>query len=68
LCYRFNERQRTEWLLRDSYSGKEILETINMPITPRCNNAGPHGQLIPTRSFPSLFARLSAALFGRMRR
>jgi hypothetical protein len=63
-----NERQRTERLLRDSYSDLEILETINMSVTPRCNYAGPLGQLIPTRSFAFLLARFSHGLFGRLRR
>jgi hypothetical protein len=44
------------------------LETINMPVTQRCNYAGPLGQLIPTRSFASvLFERLRSAL-PRLRR
>jgi hypothetical protein len=55
-------------LLRDGYSDLEILETINMSITPRCNYAGPLGQLIPTRSFSFLVARLRAMLFGWLRR
>jgi hypothetical protein len=36
-----------------------------MSITPRCNYAGPNGQLIPTRS---LAARLGEMLFGWLRR
>ncbi|GAB3410418.1 hypothetical protein GCM10027318_24090 [Massilia agilis] len=63
-----NERQRTEQGLRDSYAEKEILEAINMSITPRCNYAGPRGQLIPTRSFAFLVARLGGLLFGWLRR
>jgi hypothetical protein len=39
------------------------LETINMPVTQRCNYAGPLGKLIPTRSFAfTLIARLRGAL------
>ncbi len=30
-----------------------------MTVTSRCNQAGPLGKLIPTRSLNSLFARLS---------
>lgn len=49
---------RTEQVMRYDYSDKK-LETINMPITQRCNYAGPFGQLIPTRSFAfTLMARL----------
>lgn len=29
-----------------------------MSVTPRCNNAGPLGKLIPTRSFAFMLARL----------
>jgi hypothetical protein len=39
------------------------LETINMPITQRCNYAGPLAQHIPTRSFAAiLIERLRGAL------
>jgi hypothetical protein len=49
---------RTEQAMRHDYSDKK-LETFNMPITQRCNYAGPFGQLIPTRSFAfALMARL----------
>jgi hypothetical protein len=68
LCYRCNERQRTERVFRNSYSGKEILEAINMSVTPRCNYAGPHAQLIPTRSFAFLAARLRGLALGWLRR
>ncbi|GAB3438104.1 hypothetical protein GCM10027320_25260 [Massilia solisilvae] len=54
--------------MRDSYAEKEILEAINMFVTPRCNYAGPRGQLIPTRSFAFLVARLGGLLFGWLRR
>jgi hypothetical protein len=38
------------------------LEFDNMLITPRCNYAGPLGQLIPTRSWvASLLAKLASA-------
>jgi hypothetical protein len=44
------------------YSDKK-LETINMPVTQRCNYAGPLGKLIPTRSVAfTLVTRLLAAL------
>jgi hypothetical protein len=45
----------------------EILETI-MSVTPRCNYAGPHAQLIPTRSFAFIVARIGDVLLGRLRR
>jgi hypothetical protein len=49
------------------YSGKK-LENFNMPVTQRCNYAGPLGNLIPTRSFAFiLVARLRDAL-PRLRR
>jgi hypothetical protein len=39
------------------------LETINMPVTQRCNYAGSLGQHIPTRSFAALLIeRLRSAL------
>jgi hypothetical protein len=62
------ERQRTERQFRDSYSDKEILEAINMSVTPRCKYAGPHAQLIPTRSFAFMAARLRDMAFGWLRR
>jgi hypothetical protein len=68
LCYRCYERQRTERVLRGGYSDKEILEAINMSVTPRCKYAGPHAQLIPTRSFAFLAARLRGLAFGWLRR
>jgi hypothetical protein len=68
LCYRCYERQRTEPKLRDSYSDLEILETINMSITPRCNYAGTPGRVIPTRSFAFLTARVGGVLLGWLRR
>ena len=44
--------------MRHDYSDKK-LETINMPLTQRCNYAGPLGKLIPTRSFAfAVVARL----------
>jgi hypothetical protein len=44
------------------------LEIFNMPVTQRCNYAGPLGNLIPTRSFAFvLFTRLRDAL-PRLRR
>jgi hypothetical protein len=50
------------------YSDKK-LETINMPITQRCNYAGPLGQAIPTRSFAhTLYTRLLGALMPRRSR
>ena len=56
------ERCRTERAMRHGYSDK-TLETIKMPVTQRCNYAGPLGNLIPTRSFAFvLYARLRAAL------
>jgi hypothetical protein len=36
--------------MQHDYSDKK-LELDNMPISQRCNYAGPHGNLIPTRSF-----------------
>jgi hypothetical protein len=36
--------------MQHEYSDKK-LELDNMPISQRCNYAGPHGNLIPTRSF-----------------
>jgi hypothetical protein len=44
------------------------LEAFNMSVTPRCNYAGTPGQLIPTRSFAFLAARLGGLLFGWWRR
>jgi hypothetical protein len=52
---------------RDGYSGKEILEATNMSVTPRCNYAGPHATLIPTRSFV-LAARLRGLASRWLRR
>jgi hypothetical protein len=46
----------------------EILETINMSVTPRCNYAGPLGQLIPTRPLTFLVARLSGPVVRWLRR
>jgi hypothetical protein len=51
-----------------SYSDLEILEALNMSVTPRCNYAGTPGQLIPTRSFAFLAARVGGLLFGWWRR
>jgi hypothetical protein len=49
------------------YSDKK-LETFNMPVTQRCNYAGPLGKLIPTRSFAFvLYTRLRDALPGLRR-
>jgi hypothetical protein len=49
------------------YSDKK-LETINMPITQRCNYAGPLGKLIPTRSFAFALAHaLTLRLRGALR-
>jgi hypothetical protein len=42
-------RYRTERAMQHNYSDKK-LEPDNMPISQRCNYAGPHGNLIPTRS------------------
>jgi hypothetical protein len=54
--------------MRHDYSGKK-LEIINMPVTQRCNYAGPFGQLIPTRSFAfALVARLRDLSLARLRR
>lgn len=40
-----------------------------MPVTQRCNYAGPLGKLIPTRSFAfSLVARLRGLAMARRRR
>jgi hypothetical protein len=52
--------------MRNGYSDKK-LETINMPVTQRCNYAGSLGKTLPTRSFAftlalSLAARLRASL------
>jgi hypothetical protein len=56
------ERCRTELTRLHDYSDKK-LETINMPVTQRCNYAGPLGKLIPTRSIAFiLLARLLGAL------
>jgi hypothetical protein len=53
--------------MQGGYSDKK-LETINMPVTQRCNYAGPLGNLIPTRSFAFvLYTRLRGAL-PRLRR
>jgi hypothetical protein len=48
------------------YSGNK-LEFENMPISPRCNYAGPLGKLIPTRSLGTTLAAALAAAF-RLRR
>jgi hypothetical protein len=54
--------------MRYDYSDKK-LETNNMPVTQRCNYAGPFGQLIPTRSFAfTLLARLRSLKLARLRR
>jgi hypothetical protein len=38
-----------------------------MTVTSRCNYAGSHGKLIPTRSFAAfLFGRLRRSVIGRM--
>ncbi|CAH0224847.1 hypothetical protein SRABI118_02313 [Massilia sp. Bi118] len=48
--------------MQHDYSDKK-LETINMPVTQRCNYAGPHAQRIPTRSLAfTLYTRLRAAM------
>jgi hypothetical protein len=39
-----------------------------MSVTPRCKYAGPHAQLIPTRSFAFMAARLRDMAFGWLRR
>ena len=52
--------------MQHDYSGNK-LEFDNMPITPRCNYAGPLGQLIPTRSLAASLAAALAAAF-RLRR
>jgi hypothetical protein len=57
--------------MRHGYSDKK-LETINMPVTQRCNYAGSLGKTLPTRSYAftlalSLAARLRAALPGLRR-
>jgi hypothetical protein len=40
-----------------------------MPLTQRCNYAGPFGQLIPTRSFAfAMVARLRGLRMARLRR
>ena len=38
-----------------------------MSVTPRCNNAGPLGKLIPTRSFAFLLARFQHRMMLRLR-
>jgi hypothetical protein len=52
--------------VRADYSDKK-LETINMPVTQRCNYAGPHGQLIPTRSFASILLERLRSVLPRLR-
>jgi len=48
--------------MRRGYSGKK-LKIFIMPVTQRCNYAGPFGKLIPTRSFAfTLVERLRDAL------
>jgi hypothetical protein len=39
-----------------------------MTVTSRCNNAGPLGKLIPTRTFAFLFMRLRTSPIGRLLR
>jgi hypothetical protein len=54
--------------MQRDYSDKK-LETINMPLTQRCNYAGSLSQAIPTRSLAStLVTRLLAALTPRRSR
>lgn len=50
--------QRTEAQAWHGYSAKLYLGGNEMTVIARCNNAGPMGQLIRTRSFASLLARL----------
>lgn len=38
-----------------------------MFVTSRCNNAGPLGKYIPTRSFAFLLARLQGRTLARLR-
>ena len=58
---------RTERFMQSGYSDKK-LERENMPVTQRCNYAGPLGKLIPTRSFAfSLVARLRGLAGARRR-
>jgi hypothetical protein len=55
-CY---ARQRTEPPGNFAYIASYVSEEIKkMTVTSRCNYAGPLGKLIPTRSIPSLLARL----------
>jgi len=52
---------RTQDVAQHDYSDNK-LEFDNMLITPRCNAAGPLGQLIPTRSWvASLMSKLASA-------
>jgi hypothetical protein len=54
--------------MRNGYSDNK-LEINNMPVTQRCNYAGPFGQPIPTRSFAfTLVARLLSFKLARLRR
>ena len=50
--------QRTEAQAWHGYSAKLYLGGNEMTVIARWNNAGPMGQLIRTRSFASLLARL----------
>jgi hypothetical protein len=53
--------------MQHDYSDKK-LETINMPVTQRCNYAGPLGKLIPTRSIAFTLAHaLKLRLRGALR-
>jgi hypothetical protein len=54
--------------MRHGYSDNK-LEINNMPVTQRCNYAGPFGQLIPTRSFAlTLLAHLRGLTLACLRR
>jgi hypothetical protein len=44
------------------------LETINMPVTQRCNYAGSLGHHIPTRSFAALLIERLRRAMPRLRR
>jgi hypothetical protein len=46
--------------MRHDYSDKK-LETINMPLTQRCNYAGSLGKTLPTRSHAFILASSLAA-------
>jgi hypothetical protein len=45
-------------LIRVAILISNVSEPTTMTITSRCNHPGPLGKLIPTRSIPSLLARL----------